>query len=148
MIPHHPGVNFLRIRSKFKGCHWLQKNLFGGLVAAQALGRLQVLDLTVITVERHLCALLSQLHSLRHLALRYVSLLPAGGAWESVFQLISTSLRLESADLVGLEDVVDEYPRLFLQSEATVWNSDATTREHYQQYGSAILDFVLRRSAS
>jgi hypothetical protein len=108
------------------------RNLFGGLVASQALGELQTLDLTVITVERHLCALLSQLHSLRHLALRYVSLLPAAGVWESVFQLISTSLRLESADLVGLEDVLDRYPRLLLQPEASVWNSSNITHEHYQ----------------
>jgi hypothetical protein len=121
-------------------------NLFRGLVSSQALGELQTLDLTVVTVERHLCALLSQLHSLRHLALRYVSLLPAGGVWESIFQLISASLRLESADLVGLEDVVDRYPRLLLQPEASVWNTNTTTHEHYQRYESAILDFVLRRS--
>jgi hypothetical protein len=93
------------------------RNLFMGLVASQALANLQTLDLTIITVERHLCALLSQLHSLRHLALRYVSLLSEGGVWESVFQLISTSLNLESAALVGLEDVVDGYPRLLLQPD-------------------------------
>jgi hypothetical protein len=126
----------------------VSRNLFGGLVASQALGNLQTLDLTVVTVERHLCALLSQLHSLRHLALRYVSLLPAGGVWESIFQLISTSLRLESAVLVGLEDVVDGYPRLLLQSEASVWNSSTTTHADYHRYESAIVDFVLRRSAS
>jgi hypothetical protein len=57
----------------------VSRNLFIGLVASQALANLQTLDLTIITVERHLCALLSQLHSLRHLALRYVSLLPEGG---------------------------------------------------------------------
>lgn len=124
------------------------RNLFGGLVASQALGKLQALDLTVITVERHLCALLSQLHSLRHLALRYVSLLAAGGAWESIFQLISTSLQLKSADLVGLEDFVDGYPRLLLQSEASIWNSSATRHDDYQRYESAIVDFVLRRSES
>jgi hypothetical protein len=122
------------------------RNLFGGLVASQALGKLQTLDLTVVTVERHLCALLSQLHSLRHLALRNVSLLPTGGIWESIFQLLSTSLRLESADLVGLEDVVDGYPRLLLQSQASVWNTTTMTHGHYQRYESAILDFVLRRS--
>lgn len=77
------------------------RNLFGGLIASQALGKLQALDLTVNTVEQHLCALLSQLHSLRHLALRCISLLAEGGVWESIFQLNSTSLRLESADLVG-----------------------------------------------
>jgi hypothetical protein len=122
------------------------RNLFGGLVASQALGELQTLDLTVVTVERHLCALLSQLHSLRHLALRNVSLLPTGGIWESIFQLLSTSLRLKSADLVGLEDVVDGYPRLLLQPQASLWNTTTTTHGHYQRYESAILDFVLRRS--
>jgi hypothetical protein len=124
------------------------RNLFGGLVASQALGHLHTLDLTIVTVERHLCALLSRLHSLRHLALRYVSLLPAGGIWESIFQLMSTSLRLESADLVGLEDVVDGYPRLLLQPDASIWNSGTTTHHDYQRYESAIVDFVLRRSAS
>jgi hypothetical protein len=124
------------------------RNLFGGLVASQALVKLQTLDLTVITIERHLCALLSQLYSLRHLALRYVSLLSEGGVWESIFQLISTSLHLESAALVGLEDVVDGYPRLLLQSDAPIWNSGTTTHIHYQRYESAIIDFVLRRSAS
>jgi hypothetical protein len=124
------------------------RTLFGGLVASQALRELQTLDLTVITVERHLCALLSQLHSLRHLALRYVSLLSEGGVWESVFQLISTSLRLESADLVGLEDFVDGYPRLLLRPDASIWNSGTITHHDYQRYESAIVDFVLRRSAS
>lgn len=124
------------------------RNFFRGLVASQALSNLQTLDLTVVTVERHLCALLSQLHSLRHLALRYVSLLPAGGAWESIFQLISTSLRLESADLIGLEDIVDGYPRLLLQPEASVWKSSTTANDAYQQYESAIVDFLLRKSAS
>jgi hypothetical protein len=124
------------------------RNLFGGLVASQALRGLQTLDLTVITVERHLCALLSQLHSLRHLALRYVSLLPAGCVWESVFQLMPTSLRLESADLVGLEDVVDGYSRMLLQPDASIWDSGTTTHHDYQRYESAIVDFVLRRSAS
>jgi hypothetical protein len=119
-----------------------------GLVASQALANLQTLDLTIITVERHLCALLSQLHSLRHLALRYVSLLPEGGVWESIFQLISTSLNLESAALVGLEDVVDGYPRLLLQPDTAIWNSGTTTHHDYQRYESAIIDFVLRRSAS
>jgi hypothetical protein len=126
----------------------VSRNLFRGLVASQALADLQTLDLTIITVERHLCALLSQLRSLRHLALRYVSLLSEGGVWESVFQLISTSLHLESAALVGLEDVVDGYPRLLLQSDAPIWNSGTTTHIHYQRYESAIIDFVLRRSAS
>jgi hypothetical protein len=124
------------------------ENLFGGLVASQALHELQTLDLTIITVERHLCALLSQLHSLRRLALRYVSLLPGGGVWESIFQLISTSLRLESAALVGLEDVVDGYPRLLLQPDASVWKSGTTTKHDYQRYESAIIDFVLRKSVS
>jgi hypothetical protein len=108
--------------------------MFGGLLASQALGKLQRLELTVVTVERHLCALLSQLHSLRHLALRYVSLLPAGGVWESIFQLMSTSLRLESAALVGLEDVVDGYPRLLLQPDASIWDSGTTTYQDYQRY--------------
>jgi hypothetical protein len=124
------------------------RNLFGGLVASQALRNLQTLDLTVVTVERHLCALLTQLHSLRHLALRYVSLLPEGGIWESVFQLISTSLRLESVDLIGLEDVVDGYPRLLLQPDASVWSGGAVTHHDYRRYESAIVDFVLRRSMS
>jgi hypothetical protein len=122
--------------------------LFGRIVASQALRGLHRLDLTVITVERHLCALLSQLHSLRHLALRHVSLLPAAGAWESIFQLIFASLRLESVDLVGLEDVVNRYPRLLLQPEAPVWNSSAVTREDYLRYEGFIVDFVLRRSVS
>jgi hypothetical protein len=126
----------------------VSRNLFRGLIASQALRELQTLDLTVVTVERHLCALLSQLHSLRHLALRYVSLLSAGGVWESIFQLISTSLRLESANLVGLEDVVDNYPRLLLQPDASIWNSGTITHHDYQRYESAIVDFVLRRSAS
>jgi hypothetical protein len=126
----------------------VSRNLFRGLVASQALRELQTLDLTVITVERHLCALLLQLHSLRHLALRHVSLLSTGGVWESIFQLISTSLRLESADLVGLEDVVDGYPRLLLQPDASIWNSGTTTHHDYQRYETAIVDFVLRRSAS
>jgi hypothetical protein len=56
------------------GSLFASRNVFGGLFASQALSDLQTLDLTVVTVERHLCALLSQLHSLRHLALRYVSL--------------------------------------------------------------------------
>jgi hypothetical protein len=126
----------------------VSRNMFRGLVASQALADLQTLDLTIITVERHLCALLSQLRSLRHLALRYVSLLSEGGVWESIFQLISTSLHLESAALVGLEDVVDGYPRLLLQSDAPIWNSGTFTHTHYQRYESAIIDFVLRRSAS
>lgn len=126
----------------------VSRNLFRGLVASQALRELQTLDLTIITVERHLCALLSQLHSLRHLALRYVSLLSEGGVWESIFQLISTSLHLESAALVGLEDVVDGYPRLLLQPDASIWNSGTTTHHDYQRYESAIVDFVLRKSAS
>jgi hypothetical protein len=126
----------------------VSRNFFRGLVASQALRELQTLDLTIIKAERHLCALLSQLHSLRHLALRYVSLLSAGGVCESVFQLISTSLRLESADLVGLEDVVDGYPRLLLQPDASIWNSGTTTHHDYQRYQSAIVDFVLRKSTS
>jgi hypothetical protein len=126
----------------------VSRNLFRGLVASQALAGLQTLDLTVITVERHLCALLSQLRSLRHLALRYVSLLSEGGVWESIFQLISTSLHLEIAALVGLEDVVDGYPRLLLQPDASIWDSGTTTNHDYQRYESAILDFVLRRSTS
>jgi hypothetical protein len=133
---------------RFQGLLLASRNLFGGLLASQALGKLQTLELTVVTVERHLCALLSQLHSLRHLALRYISLLPAGGVWESIFQLMSTSLRLESADLVGLEDVVDVYPRLLLQPDASIWNSGTTTHHDYQRYESAIVDFVLRRSTS
>jgi len=132
----------------FKELLLASRSLFGGLVASQALRGLNRLDLTVITVERHLCALLSQLHSLRHLALKYVSLLPAAGVWESVFQLISASLRLESVDLVGLEDVVNRYPRLLLQPEAPLWNSTALKREDYMSYESAIVDFVLRRSVS
>lgn len=126
----------------------VSRNLFGGLVASQGLRNLQTLDLTVVTVERHLCALLSQLHSLRHLALKYVSLLPAGGVWESIFQLISTSLRLESAEFISLEDVVDGYPRLILRPEGTVWNSSTAGHADYQRYESAIVDFVLRKSAS
>jgi hypothetical protein len=133
---------------RFQGLLLASRNLFGGLLASQALGKLQTLELTIVTVERHLCALLSQLHSLRHLALRYVSLLPAGGVWESIFQLMSTSLRLESADLVGLEDVVDGHPRLLLQPDASIWDSGTTTHHDYQGYESAIVDFVLRRSAS
>lgn len=125
----------------------VSRNLFGGLVASQALCNLQTLDLTVVTVERHLCALLSPLHSLRHLALRYVSLLPAGGVWESIFQLISTSLRLESVEFIALEDVVDGCPRLILQSEGTVWNTSTAKYADYQRYESAIVDFVLRKSA-
>lgn len=122
--------------------------LFGGLVATQGLGQLQILDLTVVTVGQHLCALLSRLHSLRHLALRYVSLLPAGGAWESVFQLMSTSLCLGSVDLVALEDVVGGYPRLLLQPDAPIWNSGAATHLDYSRYESAIVDYVLRRYTS
>lgn len=122
--------------------------LFGGLVATQALGQLQILDLTVVTVGQHLCALLSRLHSLRHLALRYVSLLPAGGAWESVFQLMSTSLCLGSVDMVALEDVVGGYPRLILQPDAPIWNSGAATHLDYPRYEGAIVDYVLRRSTS
>jgi hypothetical protein len=126
----------------------VSRNLFRGLVASQALANLQTLDLTIITVERHLCALLSQLHSLRHLALRYISLLSEEGVWESIFQLISTSLNLESAALVVLEDIVDGYPRLLLQPDASIWNSGTTTHLDYRRYESAIVDFVLRRSAS
>jgi hypothetical protein len=55
---------------------------------------------------------------------------------------------LESADLVGLEDVVDGYPRLLLQPNASIWNSGTTTHHDYQRYETAIVDFVLRRSAS
>lgn len=122
--------------------------LFGGLVATQAFGQLQILDLTIVTVGQHLCALLSRLHPLRHLALRYVSLLPAGGAWESVFQLMSTSLCLGSVDLVVLEDVIGRYPRLLLQPNAPIWNSSAATHLDYLRYESAIVDYVLRRSTS
>jgi hypothetical protein len=129
------------------GSSLVSRNLFRGLVASQALADLQTSDLTIITVERHLCALLSQLR-LRHLALRYVSLLSEEGVWESILQLISTSLHLESAALVGLEDVVDGYPRLLLQSDAPIWNSGTTTHIHYQRYEIAIIDIVLRRSAS
>jgi hypothetical protein len=126
----------------------VSRNLFRGLVASRALANLQTLDLTIITIERHLCALLSQLHSLRHLALRYVSLLSEEGVWESILQLISTSLNLESAALIGLEDVVGGYPRLLLQPGVSIWNSGITTHHDYQRYESAIVDFVLRRSAS
>jgi hypothetical protein len=48
----------------------VSRNLFRGVIASQALRELQTSDLTVVTIERHLCALLSQLHLLRHLALR------------------------------------------------------------------------------
>jgi hypothetical protein len=134
LLYHDPSSSRRRLSPNSQQVHGLSlapRNLFGGLIDSHALGRLQALYLTVITVERHLCALLSQLHSLRHLALRYIHLLPVGGVWESMFQLICTSLRLESADLVWSEDDVGEYPRLLLQSEASVWNSTTTTREHY-----------------
>jgi hypothetical protein len=55
---------------------------------------------------------------------------------------------LESAILVGLEDVVDGYPRLLLQPDTPIWNSDTTTHLDYQRYESAIVDFVLRKPAS
>jgi hypothetical protein len=99
----------------------------------------------VVTVERHLCALLSQLHSLPHLALRNISFLSEVDVSEAIFQSISTSRRLGSAIL---EDVVDRYPRLNLQPEGTVWNSSTAKHADDQRYESAIVDFVLRKSAS
>jgi hypothetical protein len=51
-------------------------------------------------------------------------------------------------DLIGLEDVVDGYPRLLLQPDASVWSGGAVTHHDYRRYESAIVDFVLRRSMS
>ena len=48
----------------------------------------------------------------------------------------------------GLDDVVDGYPRLILRPEGTVWNSSTAGHADYQRYESAIVDFVLRKSAS
>jgi hypothetical protein len=142
-----PRLDSLDVRP-YRSAASASQMLFGGLIDSQALRQLQTLDLTVVTVGQHLCALLSRLHSLRHLALRYVSLLPAGGAWESVFQLMSTTLCLGSVDLVALEDVVGGYPRLLLQPDAPIWNSGTATHLDYLRYESAIVDYALRRSTS
>jgi hypothetical protein len=104
------------------------RGLFGGLVENKALKELVKLELTVITTEQHLCAFLSQLNSLRHLEMKYVTLLPRAGVWESV--------------------LIERQPRLLLEPEASVWNSSDATRDVYRQYENAIVNFVLRRSDS
>jgi hypothetical protein len=57
-----------------KACNARANNNHVSMPVRTRLG-LQTLDLTVVTAQRHLRALLSRLRSLRHLALRYVSLL-------------------------------------------------------------------------
>jgi hypothetical protein len=124
------------------------RGLFGGLVENKALKELVKLELTVITTEQHLCAFLSQLNSLRHLEMKYVTLLPRAGVWESVLHEMSTVLSLDTVAFRSLEDVIERQPRLLFEPEASVWNSSDATRDVYRQYENAIVNFVLRRSDS
>jgi hypothetical protein len=124
------------------------RGLFGGLVENRALKELVKLELTVVTTEQHLCAFLSQLNSLRHLEMKYVTLLPRAGVWESVLHEMSTVLSLDTVAFRSLEDVIERQPRLLLEPEASVWNSSDATRDVYRQYENAIVNFVLRRSDS
>lgn len=121
-------------------------SLFRPLVECKSLKGLVTLELTANTTEYDLCALLSRLHSLRHLVMEYIMLLPGMGTWESVLRNIAEEVSLQSIELLNLEDVLEGSPRLLFQPQAPSWINTATGQNDYVGYENAIVDFVLRRS--
>jgi hypothetical protein len=100
------------------------------LMVHKALKGLVRLELTAITTEQHIYGLLSQPHFLRDLAMKYVTLLPRAGAWESVLQTINENLSLESVELNGLMTFLKDSHGHFCnlkQQSGTVKSPRATT---------------------
>ena len=125
-------------------------SIFNGLfqesIEHKSLKGLVNLEMSVVTTEHCLCALLPQLRSLRHLTMNHVCLLPGAGAWEPILQVISANNYLETIKLHYLEDALQNQPRLILSPLAPAWQDSTITREDYLRYESAIVGFVLRRA--
>ncbi|KAK1811663.1 hypothetical protein LTR12_013964 [Friedmanniomyces endolithicus] len=122
--------------------------LFSGIVRSETLQRLRRLELSLTTVETHLSSFLLQLRLLRHLTLRRVAFLPRQGLWEVLFQRISQNLQLESIELLAVEDVPNERPRLLLEPTASIWTNTGLERRCYSCYEDDVVRFVLRQATS
>lgn len=114
---------------------------------------LKAVTLSVVTIERDLWAFLSELPALRHLELRYVALLPAGGSWEFVFRNFRESLKLDTIQLAMLEDaaLTDDrrhiIPRAVLRPTEDVWKDCPEQARCYQIHEKAVMDYALGHSA-
>jgi len=122
--------------------------VFTGIIRSQGLRRLRKLELTLTTAETHLSSFLLELRFLRHLTLRRVAFLPRQGLWEIFFQRLSQSLQLESIELLALEDVPTERPRLLLEPTASIWTTTGLERHCYLCYEDAVVRFILRQATS